>query len=66
MVVSAHYAICAFAQRGVRKFSRIRHVDLTAHKEDVPLEIMQISVDIIYTLESREVLSFNLYGYVEN
>jgi len=42
MVVSAHYAICAFAQRGVRKFSRIRHVDLTAHK-DVPLEIMHVS-----------------------
>ena len=35
MAVSAHNAICTFAQRGVRKFSRIRHIDLTAHKEDV-------------------------------
>jgi len=36
MVVSAHYAICKFAQCSVRKFSRIRRVDdLTAYQEDV-------------------------------
>jgi len=48
MVVSAHYAICKFAQCSVRKFSRIRRVDdLTAYQEDVwgPQRIMQMSVD---------------------
>lgn len=53
MVLSAHYAIYTFAQRGIRKFSRIRHIDnLTTYKKDV--WTARNYADVSYSLESRE------------